>query len=241
MLESLFDPLLSIVYPQKCLSCDGMVDRSADGAACDKCWEATRIFDGDERLCRKCGAVASRDALPDEFECGQCSESYFDSAAAAGIYEFALSSTVIALKSNPVLGKRAREALLSLIRRLNIDKDCLVLPVPLSRRRRFERGFNQAEVIADIIARASSLRVDKLNLVRTQHSPIHRVAMDKKARELTVRNSFDVRFPRLIRGSRVLLVDDVFTSGATTSYCAKALKKNGAARVDVVTLARAVM
>jgi predicted amidophosphoribosyltransferase len=64
--------------------------------------------------------------------------------------------------------------------------------------------------------------------------------MDKKARELTVRNAFEVVRPKLINGKNIVLVDDVFTSGATASYCAKVLKKNGASRVNVFTLARAV-
>jgi predicted amidophosphoribosyltransferase len=64
--------------------------------------------------------------------------------------------------------------------------------------------------------------------------------MDKKARELTVKNAFSVTRPKLVAGRKVLLIDDVFTSGSTTSHCAKVLKKSGAVRVDVLTLARAV-
>ena len=65
--------------------------------------------------------------------------------------------------------------------------------------------------------------------------------MDKKAREATVKNSFIASAPRLVNGKDVLLVDDVFTSGSTASFCADTLKKNGAASVTVITLARAVM
>jgi predicted amidophosphoribosyltransferase len=64
--------------------------------------------------------------------------------------------------------------------------------------------------------------------------------MDKKARAITVRNAFDVQNAESIKGSHILLVDDVLTSGATASSCAGMLKKNGAGRVDVLTLARAV-
>jgi predicted amidophosphoribosyltransferase len=63
--------------------------------------------------------------------------------------------------------------------------------------------------------------------------------MDRKAREMSVRNAFELKHPKLIRGEKVLLVDDVFTSGATASNCAKVLKKNGAAEVRVLTVARA--
>jgi predicted amidophosphoribosyltransferase len=77
--------------------------------------------------------------------------------------------------------------------------------------------------------------------VRTSHTPIHRAAMDRKARAATVERSFEVKIPRLVTGRNIILVDDVLTSGSTASACASVLKKNGAARVDVITLARAVM
>jgi competence protein ComFC len=64
--------------------------------------------------------------------------------------------------------------------------------------------------------------------------------MDRRARELTVENAFEVVHPKLVKGEKILLVDDVFTSGATTSFCAKALKKKGATKVYVMTVARAI-
>jgi ComF family protein len=115
------------------------------------------------------------------------------------------------------------------------------VPVPLSRKRHFERGHNQADVIAHTIADLTRFPVIANALQRVDSSPIHRVGMDKKAREATVKNSFAVNTPRLIDGTDVLLVDDVFTSGSTASYCARVLKKNGATSVKVITLARAVL
>lgn len=115
------------------------------------------------------------------------------------------------------------------------------MPIPLSKQRMIERGFNQAEVIARSVARNTDIPVDSHSLVRTTHTPMHRAGMDKRARELTVINAFKVVRPNLVRGSRILLVDDVFTSGSTASDCAKTLKKAGAERVKVLTLAQAVM
>ncbi len=68
---------------------------------------------------------------------------------------------------------------------------------------------------------------------------MHRAAMDKKAREMTVRNAFQITRPKLIADQNILLVDDILTSGSTASHCAKALKKSGASKVNVLTLARA--
>jgi ComF family protein len=119
-------------------------------------------------------------------------------------------------------------------------KVTLIIPVPLSKRRRFERGFNQAAMLGRILSRASTIPMDEFSLVRKIHTQKHRAAMDSKKREITVRKAFEVKRPKMIDGQHILLVDDILTSGATASYCAKALKKNGAASVNVLTLARAV-
>jgi ComF family protein len=103
-----------------------------------------------------------------------------------------------------------------------------------------ERGFNQAEVIAGHLAKHTGIPIDSLSLSRKAHSQVHRVAMDMKARELSVKNAFEITRPNLVKGRNILLLDDVFTSGSTSSYCAKALKKSGAGKVNVLTLARAV-
>ena len=114
------------------------------------------------------------------------------------------------------------------------------MPVPLSPRRRVERGFNQAEVVGSFLSDRTGIELDISTLIRSKHTPIHRVAMDSKAREQSVKNAFKVVRPTLVEGRSILLVDDVFTTGSTVSNCAAELKKNGAAAVKVLTLARAV-
>jgi competence protein ComFC len=102
-----------------------------------------------------------------------------------------------------------------------------------------ERGFNQAEVLTQFLSKKTSIEADDKSLVREIHTPMHRAAMDKKAREATVKNAFAVTRKHFIESKKILLIDDVFTSGATVSSCAKVLKKNGAAKVYVMTIARA--
>jgi predicted amidophosphoribosyltransferase len=89
---------------------------------------------------------------------------------------------------------------------------------------------------------ANKLRVDfdESSLIRKIDTPMHRAGLDRKARGITVKNAFDVVRPKLIEARNIVLVDDVLTSGETVSSCAKILKKKGAARVDVITLARAL-
>lgn len=233
------DSALSLIYPQQCAVCTGAVEHRSDGCACADCWAATTVFTGGEMLCEKCGAYFGPQAAPVAVRCHQCDEHHYDRAFASGIYEKALSASILRLKSSPSLSRRLSGIIRSAASHLPpVD---LIVPVPLSKLRRVERGFNQADLIADELSKILSLAVDRHSLVRQLHTPMHRVGMDRKARELTVKNAFNVARPRLIDGSRVLLVDDVFTSGATASSCAKALKKGGAATVTVFTVARAVM
>jgi ComF family protein len=216
------------------------VETAADGVACRKCWLRTRVFAGGETLCAKCSAVLR--LKPSNFEtfCHQCDEHFYDAARAVGLYENALAASVIRLKQEPHVCRNLKNLFISAFENSPFRDATLVIPVPLSKRRFLERGFNQAEILAEILARHSNSKLDKQSLARAVHTPIHRIAMDRRARELTVENAFQVTHPKLIKGERVLLIDDVFTSGATTSACAKVLKKKGADKVYVLTLARAV-
>ncbi len=101
-----------------------------------------------------------------------------------------------------------------------------------------ERGFNQASVLANILAKETKIELDEKSLVRIKHTPIHRAGMDQKGREMSVEKAFEVKREKMVKGKNILLVDDVFTSGATTSMCAKILKKKGADKVFVFTIAR---
>lgn len=116
----------------------------------------------------------------------------------------------------------------------------MLVPVPLSKKRELERGFNQAEKIADVVSRYLKLPVNASALQRTIHTPLHRAAMDDRARELTVEKAFRVSNAGAVHEKNVLLIDDVLTSGATADACAGVLKKNGASSVNIFTIARAV-
>lgn len=192
-------------------------------------------------LCGKCGAYFGEKAAPIPVFCHRCDDHHYDKAIAAGIYENGLAAAVIRLKSSPVINKRVELALLLAFESSGLSSSDFLIPVPLSKHRRIERGFNQAELIAVLLSREFGIPVDSYSLTRKTHTLIHRVGMDERARELSVMNAFEVKRPRLLAGRSVVLIDDVLTSGSTASYCAKVLKKNGVARVDVFTLARAVM
>ena len=240
MLSFLTDPLLTLIYPQQCGSCGHLVEKAFEGAACRACWTATKIFAPSDPICSKCGAPLPSISDRSVSACNQCDDDHYDTARSAGVYEKALSASVLRLKQEDHVPGAIGQLLRIAFDSMPLPKDLTIVPVPLSKQRLLERGFNQAKLLARAIAQHSRRPLDEFSLARKQDTPMHRAAMDRKAREASVRNVFHVVRPSLIRGRNILLVDDLMTSGSTVSYCAKALKRSGAGEVHVLTLARAV-
>jgi len=240
---SLFcDAGLALFYPQACAVCGGSVESRFDGVACASCWRSTHLFTDTDPLCSKCGVPAPAfPAAADRKEavsCRRCDEASFTSARACGLYEGALRASVIALKSEPSVARTLALLMSDLCRQVPLLRSTLIVPVPLHFEREQQRGFNQAAILARTLAKMVSLPVSDSALIRIRHTGLHRAGMDAQARRESVEHVFAVSQPRLIRGEHVLLVDDVFTTGATASACARVLLAAGAKEVLVLTLAR---
>jgi len=238
-----YDSLLALVYPLGCAVCGGSVESSELGAACANCWQRTQMFSGTETLCWKCGQP-SLGSVPEEkreaVHCHRCDDDAFSAARACGVYEGALRASILQLKREPHLCRRLTEALVHTQRQYPLNQATRIIPVPLHAERERERGFNQATLIGRALSLATSLPLDEVSLVRVKNIKRHRAGMDAKGRRDTVANAFRVTHPALVAGERVLLVDDVFTTGATVSSCATALREAGATEVFVLTIARPV-
>jgi ComF family protein len=176
----------------------------------------------------------------EQVRCRRCDDDAFTAARACGVYEGALRAAVLLLKRQPYISRRLIEQLSKTQQRYPLSEATRIVPVPLHPEREKTRGFNQATLIARELARAVSLPVDEISLVRTHHTARHRAGMDAKGRRETVAEAFRIAYPALIAGERVLLVDDVFTTGATVSSCARTLLDAGAISVFVLTIARPV-
>lgn len=238
-----YDSLLTLVYPERCAICAGSVESRRLGVACDGCWRETRVFTELDNPCWKCGAPTSYKTFEPHSEavrCGRCDQDAFLAARSCGAYEGALRASILALKHSPNLASQLVELLSALQKRPPLDSTTLIVPVPLHPTREKTRGFNQAAVIARALSHAQGVTFDDTSLIRIQHTERHRAGMDAKDRRATVANAFQVSIPGVIAGERVLLVDDVFTTGATASSCAEALLAAGAAEVCVLTIARPV-
>ncbi len=241
--STLYDAALALVYPQVCAVCGGSVESRHDGIACAACWSATHLFSHDDTLCWKCGAFTRASVSEDRrksIRCGQCDEDGFTAARACGFYEGALRASVLELKRAPHVPTRLGRLMFAASKREPLNSADLIVPVPLHPGRERERGFNQAALLARELARLSKLPLDEHSVVRRVQTGRHRAGMDARARRESVANAFAVRHPDAIKGRRVLLIDDVFTTGATVSACAAVVNNANADEVLVLTIARAL-
>ena len=230
---------IDLVLPPACLACDAPVD--AAGGLCADCW--SRVSFIGQPCCACCGLPFAIKAAEGAV-CGVCAQAppVYDRARAAFRYEGAGRELILAFKmaDRSWLAPRLALWLHRAAATLLAEAD-LVVPVPLHRWRLLARRFNQAAVLAGLMAQGADARMVPDVLVRTRRTP-PQTRLSGPERRRNVRGAFALRRGRasLVAGRRILLVDDVLTTGATASACARALRKAGAAGVDVVTLARAV-
>jgi len=230
---------LDALLPPRCLSCGVVVERQ--GAICPGCWRELAFLTDPQCAC--CG-------FPFEFElggeafCGACTRqpAAFDRARAVLTYDDISRSLVLGLKHGdkthmaPAFGALMARAGAALTR----EADALV-PVPLHRWRLWRRRYNQSGLLAQAIARESGLAVLPDTLIRRK--PTASLGhMSPSARRRALRGAFAVPRTRRadIEGKRLVLVDDVLTTGATAEACARTLKRAGAASVDVLVFTRVV-
>lgn len=236
-----YDALLTLSYPQSCAICCRSVEERSFGVACEACWNATRILSGAETICWKCGLL-SEEVSPvrlDEVRCRRCEAQSFTAARAIGPYEGALRASVLELKRQPHISQHLETLLVAAARREPLNVCARIVPVPLHPRRLRSRGFNQASILAQALSKGLRLPLDEVSLVRVSSTEKYRAGLDAKGRQDTVAGAFEVRHPRLIANEDILLVDDVFTTGATVSACSEALLAAGAKNVFVLTISRA--
>lgn len=220
------------------------MEHLGDGVVCRACWEAWRNEQASRRqVCDRCGrwADASGFDIVRRELCEQCATWSLTWARSGGAYMGALRAALLALKRVPAVPKPLCELLQATWRQQTVlHTSDVIAPIPLAPQRLRSRGYNQAEILAYEVAQAAHRPVVTDALVRRRETHPHRAGLDEVARRTAMRGAFQVVRPRLIAGRRVLLVDDVLTSGATLDSAAKALLAAGAAAVSALTAARTV-
>lgn len=233
-----FGKVLEFLFPPACPLCDTPV--SIHGELCAKCW--TEINWIDNPKCIKCGYPFPADLdLGDAPLCPVCAagKSELDWIRSACVYDDASRNAMLPFKHGGKIryAKFMSRAMMWAMRDIEIDAD-IIMPVPLATRRLFKRGYNQATLLARPIARATGIKMD-LDAVRRKYRDDmgHKTARERAE---NIRGVFSVTQPDKIRGKKILLVDDVMTSGATFSELRRVLIAAGAAAVYGVTFCRVV-
>lgn len=232
--------LADLIFPPRCTGCEKLIDAAEDASFCDRCLSRIRFITSP--ICPCCGIPLV--AGEDDHLCADClvARPPYETARAVARYE---SVMLEAIHSFKYAGKTAAgEALGKMMAAYEYPGFCitdysLIIPVPLHPRRLRERGFNQAVILAREVAKRFPIELDFLTLKRKALTETQ-VSLGRQQRRENVRGAFGVDRRQKIERQRILLVDDVYTTGSTVRECAQVLKQNGAAEVAVLTLAMAV-
>ena len=230
---------LGFFYPEVCALCGDERADAKSGYVGPQCWQQVRFIR--PPFCERCG-LPFEGELTTSFECTNCREMdlHFSSARSAVIAKTTVLEIIHRFKYQRQLWFEAfladlllREAL-PVLRKQKWD---FIAPVPLHPVRHREREFNQAELLARHLSAAAKIPMN-IKLLRRVSPTATQTLLTREERAKNTRGAFAVREGVELNGEKIILVDDVFTTGATTSACAKALRMAGAGDVCVWTVAR---
>jgi len=229
-------PLIDLIYPPRCPLCgEGL---AAQAGLCAACW-STLAIPGEPAcsLCQRPFGVG----MADGSVCAPClaDPPRHDGIAAGTLYNEASRKLVLAFKHGRRIALAPMLARIVAARVPPLEGDWLAVPVPLHRWRLWRRGFNQSALLAREIARLTGVELLVDGLVRRKPTPVlGGLGRKARARALSGAIAVNLRSADRLMGARVVLIDDVMTSGATTDACVSALKRAGAEKVVVACFAR---
>jgi ComF family protein len=237
--RALAGKLLSAFFPDDCRICARPLTEFSRIPVCPSCLKPPEPFEA-EFACSMCRTpFLNRFPLGEEGLCALCrlGATGYDGAFTYGAYDDNLRELIHLFKYGGV--EPLADVLGGLMLRAFPRQEVFdaVVPVPMHWRRRWSRGFNQAELLARVVSKNTGLKVADA-LRRRRYTP-PQSGLTNARRRTNVSGVFAARRRAAVNGLRVLLVDDVLTTGATASACSRALKRAGAARVSILTVARA--
>ncbi len=230
-------PIVDLIFPPRCPLCGGSI--AGQQGLCAPCWSQLQI--PGEPSCAACQRPFGGGSVVAGALCAPClaRPPRHDGIAAATLYNPASRKLVLAFKHGRRIAMAPMLARLIAARLPRLEGDWLIIPVPLHRWRLWHRGYNQAALLAGELAKLTQARLVIDGLVRSKATP-SLGGLGKKARARALSGAITVPAGQVerIKGANIMLVDDVFTSGATSDACLTALKKAGANKVLIACFAR---
>jgi ComF family protein len=236
--KRLLNDVCDIVFPPRCLSCAENT-LSAKETFCSSCLGKIRFISGS--LCPICGMPFFASPAQSHI-CGNCLENrpFYTQARAMAGFETIIMDAIHKFKygRNITVGAALASCMADFsFPDFNYSKYSLLIPVPLHIKRLRERGFNQSLLLARKLGKKHRLPVN-FSLLKRHKFTLTQTGLNKTEREKNIKGAFAVADIQKIRGKNIILIDDVYTTGATINECAKVLLKAGAEQVAVLTLAR---
>lgn len=238
-LVAVLNDMSEVIFPPQCLGCAEILHTFNDQIFCPTCKEQIHLITGS--ICHICGTTFP-DSPAESHLCADCLEKkpYFSCARAVFSYENIILNAIHRFKYKRHIS--IGETLASFMTDFqfpNIDYAdySIILPVPLHIKRLRERGFNQSLILARAIGEKHQMPVD-FSLLKRHKFTLTQTGSNKKERKQNIKGAFEVTDKKKIAGKSIILIDDVYTTGATVNECAKTLIKAGAQKVSVLTLAR---
>ncbi len=231
---------LRFFLPVHCSSCASLLTDDPIPYFCSDCWSTIALMP--DARCSRCdrpfpSSVAI--TYSPNHVCQPCAERPPSYTKAWTLYPYTslLQQAIRLFKYQGKVSLATPLAALMIARLPPLDSIDLIMPVPLHSERLRQREFNQSLLLADGIGRHLDIPVAYTNLIRTLPTPAQ-TTLSRKSRLKNLRRAFAVRHPHAIVKKRILLIDDVFTTGTTVNECAKTLRKAGSGDVFVMTLGR---
>ena len=233
---------LGRLYPEVCQVCDKEKASFYESYRCGSCRSGVEFIE--LPFCKRCGTPFEGE-ITNEFTCSNCldQELHFRSARAAVRLTRVVQDVVHAYKYEgglwfePLLAGWLADHAAEVLPPREWD---WIVPVPLHWWKARQRSFNQAERLGSILSKATGISMNT-KLVRRNRATDTQTRLNRQERAENMKRAFEYRAKERIEGKRIILVDDVLTTGATASACAKVLMRNGAAVVDVWTVARGTL
>ncbi|MCP4354916.1 MAG: ComF family protein [Proteobacteria bacterium] len=220
-IKNLINFTINLIFPNTCFTCGKLLGHMYYTGICPDCYKNLKLFN-----------IAYHPELNSLIK-----SSHIDSFNAPFIYSEQISKLILEFKfhDQEERGHILAKLITPSLKQIENFETCLIIPVPIHKKRLLSRKYNQASILSKKVAKQNKLEHSNEALKRIKNTP-HQTGQSKARRMKQLKNSF-LANPNIIENRRIILIDDVFTTGSTANICAKELKNKGAKQVHVLTIA----